>query len=49
MGDPKEQIESGKSGTDKPWERPGQSSQDPSIKPPEKKDREREDRHNETS
>ena len=26
-------VKSGQQGTDKPWERPGQSSQDPSIKP----------------
>lgn len=33
-------AESGLQGTDKPWERPGQSSQNPSTKPPERKDRE---------
>ena len=28
--------ENGK-GTDKPWEKPGQSSQDPTVKPPPKR------------
>jgi hypothetical protein len=36
----KENVKSGQQGTDKPWERPGQSSQDRSIKPPTKQDRE---------
>ena len=26
-------VKSGQQGTDKPWERPGQSSQDPSLEP----------------
>jgi hypothetical protein len=25
-------------GTDKPWEKPGQSSQDPAVKPPPKRE-----------
>lgn len=25
-------------GTDEPWKRPGQTSQDPSLKPPKKRD-----------
>src|SRR5688572_14515999 len=33
-------VKSGQQGTDRPWQRPGQSSQDPSINPPQRKDRE---------
>lgn len=33
-------VKSGQQGTDRPWERPDQSSQDLSIKPPQRKDRE---------
>ena len=30
-------VRSGQQGTDKPWERPGQSSQDPAIEPPRRR------------
>lgn len=33
-------VKSGQQGTDRPWERPGQVSQDPSLEPPQRKDRE---------
>jgi hypothetical protein len=33
-------VKSDQQGTDRPWQRPGQSSQDPSISPPQRKDRE---------
>ena len=49
MGDPKEEVQDGKQGTRKPWERPGQSSQDPSLQPPKREDRERDQSDNETS
>ena len=50
MGDVnKENMKTGQQGTDKPWERPGQSSQDPSLKPPKSEDRERDQKDNETS
>ena len=44
-----EQVDRGRQGTNKPWERPGQSSQDPSLEPPKKKDRERDAKDNETA
>jgi hypothetical protein len=44
-----EGVRSGRQGTDRPWERPGQASQDHKIKVPTRKDREREHRHNETA
>jgi hypothetical protein len=50
MGDVnKENEKTGQQGTNKPWERPGQSSQTPDAKPPKKEDREREQKDNETS
>ena len=50
MGDTnKENVQKGQQGTNKPWERPGQTSQDPSLKPPKKEDRQREQKDNETS
>jgi hypothetical protein len=39
----KEQAESGKQGTNKPWERPGQSSQNPQSAPPPRTERTTED------
>jgi hypothetical protein len=33
-------VKSGQQGTDRPWERPDQSSQDPSIDPPRRNQRE---------
>ena len=45
----KENVKTGQQGTDKPWERPGQSSQDASLKPPKSEDRERDQKDNETS
>ena len=36
----KENVKSGQQGTDNPWERPGQMSQDPSIEAPDRDDRE---------
>lgn len=31
-------IREDRKGTDEPWKRPGQTSQDPSLKPPKKRD-----------
>ena len=39
----KEQVDSGKQGTNKPWERPGQSSQNPEQPPPPQTERKQED------
>jgi hypothetical protein len=34
----KQNAKTGQQGTDQPWKRPGQSSQDPSISPPSPRD-----------
>ena len=44
---PEQQIDNGKQGTQKPWERPGQVSQN--LDQPEPKKRERDDEDNKTS
>ena len=45
-----ENVKTGQQGTTEPWRRPGQASQDPSLDPPPKKERqERSDKHNETA
>jgi hypothetical protein len=44
-----EQVKTGRQGTNEPWKRPGQASQDPSAPVPNKEDRERDDKDNETS
>ena len=36
-------------GSNKPWERPGQTAQNPGSEPPKKEDRERTDKDNETA
>ena len=45
----KENVKTGQQGTNKPWERPGQISQNPDAKAPKKEDRERTQTNNETS
>jgi hypothetical protein len=42
-------VKSGQQGTVEPWKRPGQASQEPARAPPEKQERERTDKDNETS
>jgi hypothetical protein len=42
-------VETGQQGTNEPWKKPGQASQDPSVTPPKREDREREHRDNQTS
>jgi hypothetical protein len=50
MGDTNEEnVKSGQQGTNKPWERPGQTSHNPNDKAPQKKDRERTQKDNETA
>ena len=44
-----ENVKTGQQGTNKPWERPDQFSQNPDAKVPTKKDRERTQENNETS
>jgi hypothetical protein len=36
-----EQVQTGQQGTDEPWLRPGQTSQDRSLQPPDREERER--------
>ena len=50
MGDTNDKnVKTGQQGTNKPWERPGHTSQNPDAKPPNKEDRERTQNDNETA